>query len=146
MYDFMMLYNLLGGAISFAEPSGLLHPYLTLTVHALLWHMSLVFVGLYLILSGRGKPEMPNYKSATKMFLALCLVAFCINLLFRDVSKGSINMFFVGPSNSSIVVFKQISEAFGWYVSTAVYIPAVCLGTYLLMLIIRYLQKRSCRL
>lgn len=142
MYSFMMLYNLLGGGISFLEPSGLLHPYPTLTAHALIWHMMLVFVGLYLVFSGRGGYEMKDYKRSTVTFLSLCAVAFCINLIFRDVSNGAINMFFVGPSNSSLIVFKQISEMFGWYVSTLIYIPAVCFGAYLLFLLVkRYHHK-----
>lgn len=36
MYSFMVLYNLLGGAISFTEPSGLLLDRWFLTVHALI--------------------------------------------------------------------------------------------------------------
>lgn len=134
MYSFMMLYNLLGGAISFTEPSGLLHSYWTLTLHALIWHMLLVFVGFYLYFSDRGGHTVTDYRRASVTFLILCGVAFSINLLFWDVSGGSINMFFVGPRNSSIVVFKQISEMFGWYVSTALYIPAQCFGAYLCFL------------
>ena len=34
LYGFMVLYNLLGGAISFTEPSGLLHSQLFLTIHS----------------------------------------------------------------------------------------------------------------
>lgn len=143
MYSFMMLYNLLGGGISFTEPSGLLHPYATLTAHAMIWHMLLVFVGLYLVFSGRGGWEMRDYWASTKTFLALCAAAFCINLLFWDVSEGGINMFFVGPRNSSIIVFKQISEAFGWYVSTALYIPSICLGAYLIYLLVRLYHNKK---
>lgn len=142
MYSFMMVYNLLGGAIAFAEPSGLFHPYWTLTAHALVWHMMIVFVGLYLIFSGRGGRSISDYWSATRTFLALCAIAFIINLVFRDVSDGTINMFFIGPSNSSLVVFKQIAEYFGWYVSTALYIPAVCFGAYLCFLPV-YLSNRN---
>lgn len=143
MYGFMMLYNLLGGAIAFVEPSGLLHGYVTLTIHALLWHMLLVFIGLYLVFSGRAGSEKLNYRTASFTFLALCGIAFCINVIFRRVSNGAINMFFVGPSNSSLIVFKQISEAFGWYVSTALYIPVVCLGAYLLFLLIRFYRSST---
>lgn len=143
LYTFMMLYNLLGGAISFAEPSGLLHSYATLTAHAMIWHMLLVFVGLYLMFSGLGGRTILDYRRSTFVFLALCLVAFTINLVFRDVSGGSINMFFVGPSNSSIVVFKQISERFGWYVSTALYIPAICLGAYFIFRVIQHVPSQK---
>ena len=131
MYSFMMNYNLLGGFMAFVEPSGIVHGYWTLTLHAFIWHMLLVFVGLYIGFSGRGGWETKDYWMATKTFLGLCVVAFAINLLFWDVSEGTINMFFLGPKDSSLAVFKDIAKNFGWYVSTALYIPAVCLGSYI---------------
>ena len=135
-YSFMMLYNLLGGFIAFFEPSGLLHPYATLTAMSCTWHMLLVFIGLFLVFSGKGGSTIKDYKNSTITFLALCVVAFSINLAFWDVSDHSINMFFIGPQNSSLIVFKQIAEKFGWYVSTALYIPTVCFGAYLIFLLI----------
>lgn len=132
MHSFMGCYNLLGGAISFAEPSGLIHNYWTLTLHAFIWHMLLVFVGLYLCFSGRAGREKSDYLAATKMFLLLCMVAFGLNLAFRELSGGAVNAFFIGPSDSPIIVFETISEYFGWYVSTAIYIPVVCFGAYIM--------------
>lgn len=142
MYTFMMIYNLLGGAISFAEPSGLLLPYWTLTLHACFWHMSLVFIGLYLGFSNRAGKTKKDYWAATKMFIVLCGIAFAINVAFRKISCGTINMFFVGPSDSPLIVFDQISQLFGWYISTALYIPVVCLGGYLVFLIFYLTHKR----
>ncbi len=143
MYSFMMIYNLLGGGIAFIEPSGLLHPYLTLTVHALLWHMLLVFVGFYLMFSGKGGCTAEDYIAATKTFLMLCVIAFLINHVVQEATGAGINMFFVGPGNSSIIVFKQISERFGWYFSTLLYVPVVCIGAYLLFLLIRAYQTHT---
>jgi len=131
---FMSTYNLLGGIMAFIEPSGINHSYLTLTLHAYVWHMSLVFIGIYLIASGRFAKTKKDYVSATVTFVALCAVAFIINVSLREVSGGGINMFFVGPSNSSLIVFKWISEKFGWYVSTLLYIPTVAAGAYLIYL------------
>ena len=131
LYDFTVAYNLLGGAIAFLEPSGLLHEYWTLTLHALIWHMMLVFVGLYIGLSGRACTEKNDYKLATVTFLSLCVIAFSINCIFREISEKSINMFFVGPNVSSLIIVKQIGEMFGWYVGTLCYVPAVCLGGFL---------------
>lgn len=143
MYNFMMIYNLLGGFITFFEPSGIITQYWTITLHAFTWHMVLVFVGLYLAFSGRGGKEIKDYKMATVTFLVLCVVAFCINLLFWDESGGSINMFFIGPRESSLIVFKWISKTFGWYVSTAIYIPVVCLGSYLIFLPFHLIDKKN---
>lgn len=143
MYSFMMIYNLLGGAMAFIEPSGIIHSYWTLTLHAFIWHMTLVFIGLYLVFSNRGGKTMQDYRLASLNFLVLCGIAFCINLLFWEASGGSINMFFVGPKESSLIVFKQIAQNFGWYVSTLLYIPVVCLGAFLIFLPIHLLAKRE---
>ncbi len=134
MYNFMMLFNLLGGFMAFVEPSGITHEYWTLTLHAFIWHMMLVFIGLYLGFSNRGGKTVKDYRYAAITFVALCALAFCINLIFWNVSEGTINMFFVGPANSSLIVFKQIAEALGWYISTLLYIPVVCLGGFLVFL------------
>jgi uncharacterized membrane protein YwaF len=134
IYGFMTTYNLLGGLISFIEPSGITHSYWTLTLHAYLWHMMLIFIGIYLIISGRCAKTKKDFLHAAATFVVLCAVAFCINLIFWDVSGGDINMFFVGPRNSSLAVFEDIAKNFGWYVSTALYIPAVTLGAFIMFL------------
>ena len=77
------------------------------------------------------------------LFLILCSVAFCINLVFFRASGGQINMFFVGPANNSLVVFRDIAARFGWYATTALYIPCVCLGAWLIFTAVRRLTRRS---
>jgi len=144
MYGFMTTFNLLGGIMAFIEPSGIVHDHLTLTIHAFVWHLSLIFIGAYLLMSGRGAKTKKDYLYAVITFVSLCVVAFIINLSLWDISNGDINMFFVGPRNSSLLVFKQISEAAGWYVSTLLYIPTVCLGAYIVFLpAYLYYKKRS---
>ena len=122
MYSFMVLYNLLGGAISFTEPSGLLHGHWFLTLHACIWHMLLVFVGLFICFSKRGGNQKADYWGATWTFIALCGIAFGLNCFVQFGLGESMNMFFVGPGNSPIIVFKQVSEWFGWYINTPIYI------------------------
>ncbi len=134
MYHFMTTYNLLGGLMAFIEPSGISHGYVTLTVHAYIWHMMLIFIGFYLIASGRYAKTWRDYRLATITFLVLAVLAFGINLTFWEASEGKINMFFIGPRNSSLAVFKQIAKTYGWYVSTALYIPTVCLGALIVFL------------
>ena len=52
-------------------------------------------------------------------------------------------MFFVGPANNSIVVFRDIAARFGWYAATALYIPCVCLGAWLIFAAVRRLTRGS---
>jgi len=133
VYDFMFTYNLLGGIMALLAPPGLCHEYWTLTAHAFLWHLLLVFLGLYLGMSGRARPDRTAFARATALFLVLCVIAFSINLELWEVSEGTANMFYIGPRNSPQPVFKIIAARFGWYVGTAVYLPAVSLGAWLVM-------------
>ena len=142
LYDFMVSFNLLGGFIAFLEPSGLIHDYWTLTLHAFIWHMSLVFIGLYIGFSKRGAKRLSDYKNTVVTFLVLCAVAFSINLLLRGVSAGSVNMFYVGPSISPIIVFKDIAKNFGWYVNTPIYMACLCLGAYFFFWLFAWAGKK----
>ncbi len=143
MYSFMVLYNLLGGAISFLEPSGLLHGHWFLTVHALMWHMLLVFIGLTICFAKLGGSEKSDYVGATWTFIALCGIAFALNCFVQYGLGEYMNMFFVGPGNSPLIVFSSFSQWFGWYVNTPIYIFAVCLGAYIVFALIYYLQKKK---
>ena len=143
MYSFMVLYNLLGGAIAFTEPSGLLHGHLFLTIHSCVWHMLLVFVGLLLCMSKQGGTSKQDYKMATVTFIVLCGIAFVLNCIVQFGLDKEMNMFFIGPGDSPIIVFKQFSQWFGWYINTPIYIFAVCLGAYILFALIYWIQNKS---
>lgn len=88
-------------------------------------------------------PEQDSYASATWIFTLLCGVAFALNCIVQFGIGRDMNMFFVGPGNSPIIVFKQFSEWFGWYVNTPIYIFAVCLGAYLLFVLIYWLHNKE---
>lgn len=141
MYSFMMTYNLLGGFMAFIEPSGISLTYWTLTLHAFTWHMSLIFIGLYLLFSKRGGLGREDFALSTKLFGVLCAIAFILNLALRQVSGGAVNNFYIGPSRSPLIIIKQISEMFGWYVGTILYIPAVILGAFLICLLLRRITR-----
>ena len=143
MYSFMVLFNLLGGAISFTEPSGLLHEYWFLTCHALIWHTLLVFIGLFLCFSGRGGNQKGDYAGAVGTFLVLCTIAFFLNLTVQQLCDSHMNMFFVGPGDSPIIVFKQFSQWFGWYINTPIYIFAVSLGAYIIYCLIYFCYHKQ---
>ena len=143
MYNFMMSFNLLGGLMAFIEPSGIVHEYWTLTLHAFIWHMMLVFIGLYLGFSRYGGKTIKDYKLGIITFIGLCVVAFSLNLLLADVSAGSVNNFYIGPSISPLAVFKDIATNCGWYVCTLLYIPAVSFGAYLLFLPFHLYHKKK---
>lgn len=143
LYAVVALYNFPGGAIAFSEPTGMLHEYWFLTVHSLTWHMLLVFIGLLLLFSKSAGSKRSDYPFATVAFLVLCAVAFGMNSFVQYGLGDSMNMFFVGPGNSPLVVFSGISERLGWYVNTPIYISLACFGAYLLFCGVYYANNRA---
>ncbi len=140
MYSFMLAFNLMSGAVSFTEPSGLVHEYWTLTLHAFIWHMLLIFVGLYIGFSGKAGQKISDFKYAVSTFFVLCIAAFLFNIAFwhmpaaTDNPTGHMNMFYIGPDNSPIIVFKDICLRFGWYVNTPLYILCLCFAAFVFYL------------
>jgi len=131
MYAFMVSYNLMGGFVAFLEPSGLIHEYWTLTLHAFFWHMTLVFIGMMIAFNRNSGIDRIPFKECFGVFVGLCIIAFILNLAMKNVSNGAVNMFYVGPSDSPIIVFKDICKKFGWYVNTPLYMGALTGGAYL---------------
>ena len=51
--DFLADFGLLAGLFAFADQTGMRYPLPALTLHSYLWHFAMIFLGLFLILSGR---------------------------------------------------------------------------------------------
>ena len=68
---FMQDFNLLGGIMALAGPSGLLHPYWFLTLHGLLWHILLIFIGLLIGFSHESDSSFTSYIRTLPLFPAL---------------------------------------------------------------------------
>ena len=77
---------------------------------------------------------------AVTVFLICSVIAFIINVLLTDASKGEITMFFIGPNIPNVVVFKEIATNFGWYLATPLYLMCVCLGGYLVYIITYFIE------
>jgi uncharacterized membrane protein YwaF len=139
VYDFLFVFSTLGGVMVLLVPSGVMSSYLTINIHSFVWHVFLVFIGLFTAISGKAKSGFKNYRNAVFMFLFLALVAFVINCIFTEVSNGEITMFFIGPNVPQVIVFKDIALNCGWFVATLLYLPCVCLGGFLVFLPYHYI-------
>lgn len=144
--DFMMSYNMLGGLMTILYPATIFTSKILFNMHSLIWHALLVFVGLFLTFSRRGGGGIKKYVGATFTFLGLCALAFTMNLTLGQIAEArdqSFNMFYIGPGISDIVVFSDIGEKFGWWVGTLAYIPAVCLGSFLIYLLFDFIGRKT---
>lgn len=139
LYSFMATYNMFGGMASLIEPSGLCHEYWTLTLHAFIWHIMLVFIGLYLTISNRANNNLKDFVYALVSFGACAGLAEILNIIFK---KQGINMFYISPFQTSpIIVFTQINQKYGWLVNCILYLFALSLGSFIMFLAVVGVKK-----
>lgn len=127
---FMQDFNLLGGAMALIEPSGLMHPYWTLTIHGLSWHIVLIFIGLLIGFSGHSDTSLNGFMKTLPLFGFCCMIASLINVATHSI--GNANMFYISPYYpTGQAVFHQISLKTGILAGNIIYLSSICLGGFL---------------
>lgn len=126
--SYMESFGLLGGIMALAEPSGLMHPYWTLTLHGLLWHIFLIFIAFFCAHSGLASRTTRDFLCTIPLFFTFCLIATVINVL----TGGKADMFYISPYYPiTQVVFHQISLALGVVPGIVIYLISICTGAFL---------------
>ncbi len=139
LFTFMYNYNLLGAVMVFADPSGLSHPYVLLTLHGFLWHLILIFIGLLIAFSKMVLPSRSGFLQSSVVFIIGCIIATIINVASHPF--GNADMFYITPYYATTqIVYSQIAAKFGIFAGNAVYIISIICGARLMHL----LYKRMC--
>ena len=121
-------FGLLGGIMALAEPSGLMHPYWTLTLHGLVWHIFLVFLSFFCAGCGLAGRTTRDFLYTIPLFFAFCLIATAVNVF----TGGKADMFYISPYYPiTQVVFHQISLALGVIPGIGIYLISICVGAFL---------------
>lgn len=144
LYEFMFAFNFFGGMVSFAEPSGLNHPYITLTLHAYLWHMLLIFIGFYLYFSKRACRNWKGYIKGIIVLIVMVVIAQIINVASKGY--GGMNMFYISPYTvSPLFFFEDFYLAHGWVANMLLYLFGLIFAgaiIYYLFYLFRYLKSK----
>ena len=126
-----MDFNLLGGLMALLVPDGLMHPYITLTLHAFVWHFLLLFVGFFIGFSRHGDTSLSGFIKTLPILLICIGAATLLNVLFH--SYGDINMFYISPYKiTTQPVFSQIMKRTGIWIGNLFYITAMCIAAFLI--------------
>lgn len=137
---FLADFSLLGGIMALAEPSGLMHPYWTLTLHGLLWHVMLIFIGLFTAMSGLSGRLKKDFLKTLPLLAVFCLIATIINV----AAKGVADMFYISPYYPvTQVVFDRISLRLGTYAGIAVYLVSLIAGGFICHMITSLLNRHT---
>ena len=146
LYNFMFAFNLFGGMITFIEPSGINHPYITLTLHAYIWHMMLIFLGFYLYFSKRACNNWKGYLKGLAVLGIVTTLAQIANVISKGI--GGFNMFYISPYNQSpLAFFSDFYAQNGWLANMCLYLFGLVLAgsvIYYTAYLIRWLiEKRK---
>lgn len=128
---FLATFGLMGGAASYISPGSMIHPYLAMTLHSFIWHLLLIFLGVWAALSQIASLEKGGFRAVLAMYLILAAAAFAINTAFHG-SHPEVNMFYIGPTPSDLPVCREITARFGVAVNSIVYISALSLCAFLI--------------
>lgn len=128
---FLLDFNMMGAIATFIDPSGILHDYWTLTLHGLLWHLILIFIGFFIIFTRQADLSPEGFRATLPLFAVFCIIAEILNIVLHPY--GAINMFYISPYGvSTQLVFADIDRIFGRIIGIALYILAMTAGALLI--------------
>lgn len=142
LYTFTSSFGFMGGFVSYFSPESMCLNYWTLTLHSFTWHMILIFLGLYLFFTGRAGKTLKDFLPAVFVYLSLCVVAFGINAACYRCPGNDVNMFYIGPKPSPLVICRDIVARFGWPVNTLVYVSALTACAFFFYSVYLFLRKK----
>ena len=128
---FLLDFNMMGAVATFIDPSGIFHPYWTLTLHGVLWHLMLIFVGFVIIFSRKADLTTKGFLRTLPLFAFFCLAAEVLNSILHRFSAA--NLFYISPwEMSTQLLFGDIDRTLGRPVGILLYILAMIAGSWLI--------------
>lgn len=128
---FLLDFNMMGAVATFIDPSGIFHPYWTLTLHGILWHLMLIFIGFVIIFSHEADFTTRGFLRTLPLFAFFCLVAEVLNGILHRFSAA--NLFYISPwEMSTQLLFGDIDRILGRPIGILLYILAMAAGAWLI--------------
>lgn len=128
---FLVDFNMMGAIAAFIDPSGILHGYWTLTLHGLLWHLLLIFVGIYILLMHQADLTPAGFRQTLPLFAVFSAIAEILNIVLHRM--GTVNLFYISPYvPSTQLIFKDIDRLLGRPAGIILYLIAILAGAGLI--------------
>ncbi len=121
-YRFLALFGTVGGYLVIAYPN--MPESLTMCVYTMIWHTLMTALGIYLLIATDcGRHFATDYFPAVAVFLLSLLCATGLNCAFENISKGTINLFYMSPyhPNSNYFIIRDVQKLYGWGASISAY-------------------------
>lgn len=152
LYKFLAFYGLLAGIAVMSYPDGCMTTnYITMLVHTMLWHSTMVIVGIYVIIA---KGYGVNYKKELLPGLCTYSFFFTIALVLNETVgrkvNGYFNLFYISSRYGSTLpvlslVYDGSQPMWRWHLLLAMYLLAFGLGASLLFFITKGIRSLIAR-
>ena len=144
MYRFLASFCLLAGTFVMLYPNTCLNtPYVTMLIHTMVWHSTMVVIGVYLIFAKNYGKNLKELIIPSFMFAIFSSIAVGLNCLFYLNNKDVyFNMFYLSPYYyTPIEILTEIKDSLGIGVYFFIYVLGICVICSLVWLLIIGLRK-----
>ncbi len=147
---FVAYTTILGSIASAITPDQLFVSDILINVHAMFLHLGSLVVSVYLLMSGEVKINIKSLLMALVVFLIVIVIANTLNIVIYSsgvLNGETFNMLYISPYfESTLPVFDSIYNNVPYIVFLALYIVALCLGSYIIFIIAKCISKISCKI
>lgn len=146
LYGYLAFFGTIAGIAVMAYPGDILVDVLSISLHSLIWHSSMVVLGIFIITKRNYGVKIKEVIPSLFVFYAFVVIAQILNITFyhgfiKDLGD-TFNMFFISPYfESTLPVFSIFYQEFGWIVCFILYLIGFSLGSIVVHLIVRGLKK-----
>ncbi len=133
-YAFLAFYGLIGGLAVMLYPGDVFSTRLiTIAMHTMIWHSSMVIVGIYLLIKKQYGKRLLELVPAGAVWFSFVIIAQLVNVIVNyGIAPGEkiVNFFFISPDQvCSLVILNDIQTISGsWLLMFICYIIAFTLA------------------
>jgi hypothetical protein len=151
---FMGGYTFVSAVAALVFPEDILRPFVTLTLHGFVWHGLLLFISMFIFLTGSTESDAHGLRRAAGLYVILSIVAVMMNIAFESVMPAirSANpgithdwaaMFYLNPFHiSPQPVVSTVQEAAGIPLGLLLYTLVIAVISSLIIMLFKSVFKK----
>lgn len=154
---YLATYAVFAGLCVMAYPGDVFCTTVGINIQTMIWHGSMIVVGVYLLASGHVKLSGKTVLKALPVFAVMVLMAMGMNEVAYQtglLEEHTFNMFYISPyCPPSLPVYSLVQQVLPYPISLALYVAAFTLAAYIILLaamgvgslIRRHAERAACR-
>ena len=145
-YNFLALFGLLAGLAVMIYPNDVFTKNISISLHTMIWHGSMVAMGIYLFVENKTSRSYKNIFKALNVYLVLIVIALFINTLSHWFLDDALNAFYISPWNGChLPILSIIRDNTPYIVFLLCYILAFVIGVTVIFYIGKIIDLIICK-